>query len=149
MFFSTSAYGKGFDFSNTSIELFVNIQNLPLIISEMFLKEVHLHAIFLSCLDQGQSHHSKIEPFPTPCRSPRITKESSHIQLTNQINFLPRAFWSIEHELVHDFHSKHFSCRQPFNSKYISVTWIWTIKYVQYLIIAWIIPCHLESSYQT
>ena len=35
------------------------------------------------------------------------------IDQSNQ--FRSRALWSIEHERVHDFHSKQFSCQQPFN----------------------------------
>ena len=70
-----------------------------------------------------------------------MTEESRHIQLTNQINFVPalcgpsnmNAFMIfIQNSSLVDNHS----------TKDISVTLIWMIKYVQYVIIAWIITSH-------
>ena len=47
----------------------------------------------------------------TPGNDRGVTPRS--IDQSNQ--FRSRALRSIEHERVHDFHSKQFSCRQPFN----------------------------------
>ena len=47
----------------------------------------------------------------TPGNDRGVTPHS--IDQSNQ--FRSRALRSIEHERIHDFHSKQFSCRQPFN----------------------------------
>ena len=72
-----------------------------------------------------------------------MTEEPRQIQLTNQIKFDSRSFRSIEHECVHSFHSMLHTIQL-----YVSITLIWMIKYVQYLIITWIITSHLESLYR-
>ena len=47
----------------------------------------------------------------TPGNDRGVTPHS--VGQSNQ--FRSRALWSIEHERVHDFHSKQFPCQQPFN----------------------------------
>ena len=46
----------------------------------------------------------------TTCCPPGMTEVTRQIQLGNQIEFGSRSFRSIEYELVHNFHSKQFSC---------------------------------------
>ena len=69
-----------------------------------------------------------------PGNDRRVTPHS--IDQSKQFRF--RALRSIEDQHIYDFHSKQFS----------SVTLIWMIKYVQNLIITWIITSHLESFYR-
>ena len=44
------------------------------------------------------------------CLPVGMTEETCQIQLANRIKFGFLSFRSIEHERVHDFHSKQFSC---------------------------------------
>ena len=78
---------------------------------------------------------------------PRMTEESRHIQLTNQINFVS-ALCGPSNMNAFTIFIQNSSLVDNHSTKYISVTLIWMIKYVQYLIIIWIITSHLESFYR-
>ena len=75
-----------------------------------------------------------------------MTEESRHIQLTNQINFVP-ALCGPSNMNVFTIFIQNRSLVDNHSTKYISVTLIWMIKYVQYLIIAWIITSHLVGKF--
>ena len=83
----------------------------------------------------------------TPCWPPGMTEESRHILLTNKINFVP-ALYGPSNMNAFTIFIQNSSLVDNHSTKYISVTLIWMIKYVQYLIIAWIITSHLESFYR-
>ena len=70
-----------------------------------------------------------------------------HIQLTNQINFVP-ALCGPSNMNAFTMFIQNSSLVDNHSTKHISVTLIWMIKYVQHLIIAWIITSHLESFYR-
>ena len=68
-----------------------------------------------------------------------MTEESRHIQLTNQINFVPALCGPSNMNTTFTIFIQNSSLVDNHSTKYISVTLIWMIKYVQYVIIAWII----------
>ena len=71
-----------------------------------------------------------------------MTEESRHIQLTN---FVPALCGPSNMNAFITIFIQNSSLVDNHSTKYISVTLIWMIKYVQYLTIAWIIMSHLES----
>ena len=73
-----------------------------------------------------------------------MTEESRHIKLTNQINLVPALCGSSNMNAFTIF-IQNSSLVDNHSTKYISDTLIWMIKYLQYLIIVWIITSHLES----
>ena len=83
----------------------------------------------------------------TPCWPPGMTEESRHLQLTNQINFFP-ALCGPSNMNAFTIFIQSSSLVDNHWTEYIRVTrLIWMIKYVQYLIVVWIITSHLENFY--
>ena len=78
-----------------------------------FLQDVYLE--FALFLELAGSNVAQTLLNPSNLLIPRNDRKVRDIQLTNQIKFRSRSLRSIEHARVHDFRSKQFSCRQPFN----------------------------------
>ena len=83
----------------------------------------------------------------TSCWPPGMTEQSRHIKLTNQINFTP-ALCGPSNMNAFTIFTQNSSLVDNHSTKYISVTLIWMIKYVQYVIIVWIITSHMGSFYR-
>ena len=76
-----------------------------------------------------------------------MTEESRHIQLTNQINFVP-ALCGPSNMNAFTIFIQNSSLVDNHSTKYKRYIDFWMIKNVQYLIIAWIITSDLESFYR-